>query len=559
LAVLLLLPVALLLFAVGFTGYLYARSTMLETWKESAVLKLQRAAHQIDMRLTRPMEWIQMFHETGGDGSGRAASELILERLRRLEGVARVDLRWQDQTDAGGYGRGPGMMMRATGMMRFQRGRISNVTSPRFDVEVGQETVDLISELRDEASHVVGVLTVVLRFEYLMQDIHELGWWQSDLACLVDDAGRFLAHTQGLGEGRKRLGETDNPVELVLLERMQKNKSGTILGPGHPPRQVAGYYRLRNAPWTVFLMAPGDKVLAPIIRFRFYYFLAGVLCIAVIVVLIRSVAGSMAQSVTAISEAAERVAAGNYGEPLDPGRNDEIGQLATSFNTMVAGLKERDFISNTFGRYVDHEIARELMRRPEAARLGGEKRKVVILMSDLRNFTPLSEALTPEQTIHLLNQYFSRMIDIIQRHQGIIVDFFGDALLVFFDPLDQPIAPSVRRAVSCAVAMQKEVARFTRENREAGMPELHMGIGIHAGEVVVGNIGSPARAKYGIVGSAVNLTQRIQSVAEPCEIAVSHVVYGQAGGGLGIKRTLDAELKGVSAPVKLFILDADCG
>ena len=99
---------------------------------------------------------------------------------------------------------------------------------------------------------------------------------------------------------------------------------------------------------------------------------------------------------------------------------------------MVAGLKERDFISNTFGRYVDQEIARELLSRPEASRMGGEKREVVILFSDVRGFTPLAESLSPEVIIHLVNRHFSRMIEVIQAHRGIIVDFLGDAILAFF-------------------------------------------------------------------------------------------------------------------------------
>ena len=113
---------------------------------------------------------------------------------------------------------------------------------------------------------------------------------------------------------------------------------------------------------------------------------------------------------------------------------DEIGQLTLSFNDMIAGLKERDFISNTFGRYVDQDIARELLSRPEASRMGGVKREVVILFADIRGFTPLAETLSPEATLQLVNRHFARMIEVIQTHRGIIVDFLGDAILAFFDP-----------------------------------------------------------------------------------------------------------------------------
>jgi class 3 adenylate cyclase len=234
---------------------------------------------------------------------------------------------------------------------------------------------------------------------------------------------------------------------------------------------------------------------------------------------------------------------------------DEIGQLVYRFNIMVKGLKERDFIRNTFGRYVDQEIAGELMNRPEAAGLGGKKREVAVLMSDLRNFTPLSESLTPEETIRLLNRYFSHMIGIIQRHKGIIVDFFGDALLVFFDPLDESVKPTAKRAVHCAFEMQGKIADFNARNIEEGLPELHMGIGVNTGEVVVGNIGSDTRAKYGIVGAPVNITHRIQALAKTGEVVASEFAYQYVKDDVFVKKAFDARLKGVRESVKLYLIE----
>ena len=195
---------------------------------------------------------------------------------------------------------------------------------------------------------------------------------------------------------------------------------------------------------------------------------------------------------------------------------------------MVEGLKERDFVANTFGRYVDPEIAKKLMQLPEASRMGGEKREVAILMSDIRGFTPFSESISPDRIISFLNRYFTRLIDVVQRHQGIIVDFFGDGILVFFDPLDAPVEPVIRKSVSCALAMQRAMARFNREMKDEGFFEFRTGIGINAGEVVVGNIGSETRAKYGIVGSPVNITHRVS-------------VQGGRGRGCGVRIGLPAD------------------
>ena len=557
----LLLPAALLLFAMGLLGFIYARGIMLSQWREAAILKLERAAHHVDMRLSKPIIRIKMLQKAADQQETSNVQQWIIEQLKELDGVSRVDLKGlgekagEMRMPSGEMMMGRGMSSNMAGMMHFHRARISEVTPPVYDAQAGEKTVSLISALEDEDGTQVGELKVTLRFEYLMQDMRALGWWQSDLAYLVDNSGRYLAKSEATEKGYVRLGEDNDPVELAVLKEMQEKPFGTILGPGHPPEKVGGFYRIKQAPWTVVLFAPGKKILAPIIKFRFYYAIAGTLCIALILLLIRYMGGKMVRSIGQISRAAEQVAGGDYGEPLQVKTADEIGQLAQSFNTMVQGLKERDFISNTFGRYVDQEIARELMQRPEAGRLGGEKRKVAILMSDLRDFTPLSETFSPDVTISMLNRYFSRIIETIQRHQGIIVDFFGDALLVFFDPLEGPLEPVINQSISCALEMQRMMEVFNAENRAEELPELKMGIGLNAGEVVVGNIGSETRAKYGIVGSAVNVTQRIQSEAEGGEVVISEPVYRAAQDRLTIKKSFEARLKGIQGNVKLYVVE----
>ncbi|HIJ20450.1 MAG TPA: adenylate/guanylate cyclase domain-containing protein, partial [Deltaproteobacteria bacterium] len=164
--------------------------------------------------------------------------------------------------------------------------------------------------------------------------------------------------------------------------------------------------------------------------------------------------------------------------------------------------------------------------------------------------------LEPEEIIRFLNRYFSHLIQVIQDHQGIIVDFFGDAVLVFFDPFDEPVKPMVGKAVQCAFKMQGSMKDFNREMLSEKLPPLQMGIGINAGEVVVGNIGSETRAKYGIVGSPVNLTQRIQSTAEEGEVVVSDSVYKYIQNDVRVKREFRIMLKGVQDEATLYGVEA---
>ncbi|MBF0497320.1 MAG: adenylate/guanylate cyclase domain-containing protein [Deltaproteobacteria bacterium] len=168
----------------------------------------------------------------------------------------------------------------------------------------------------------------------------------------------------------------------------------------------------------------------------------------------------------------------------------------------------------------------------------------------------MSHLLSPDKTIALLNTYFSSMIDIIQKHHGIIVDFLGDGMLVFFDPLDGPIPPQVKTAVCCALEMQRQMGRFNEEDQPDALAELRMRIGVTMGEVIVGNIGSEKRAKYGIVGSPVNMAHRIQSVAVAGEVVLSNQAFEQISLDAVVRRSFEARLKGAPESETLHVVES---
>ncbi len=177
-------------------------------------------------------------------------------------------------------------------------------------------------------------------------------------------------------------------------------------------------------------------------------------------------------------------------------------------------------IRATFGRYITDDVVATLLENPDGAKLGGERRRITILTSDLRGFTALAESLSPEEVVKILNIYLGIMAEVISEYQGTIDEFMGDGILVLFG------APMLReddpqRAVACAIAMQLAMTRVNQEMAKLGRSELSMGIGINTGEVVVGNIGSAKRTKYGVVGSQVNLTYRIESYTTAGQILIS--------------------------------------
>lgn len=210
-------------------------------------------------------------------------------------------------------------------------------------------------------------------------------------------------------------------------------------------------------------------------------------------------------------------------------------------------------IRNTFGRYLNSEVVSNLLENPEGLKMGGERRKITILTSDLRGFTATAERLPPEKVIEIINLYLEAMADAIVSFQGTIDEFMGDGILVLFGaPTARP--DDGKRAIACAVAMQQAMAGVNQRLVDLGYQPLEMGIGINTGEVVVGNIGSYKRAKYGVVGAQVNLTYRIESYTIGGQILITESALAEAGGTdyVQVANTQSVQPKGVVKPITIY-------
>ena len=217
----------------------------------------------------------------------------------------------------------------------------------------------------------------------------------------------------------------------------------------------------------------------------------------------------------------------------------------------MESLRQRDFIRDTFGRYLSSEVVEELLDSPAGLKMSGENREVTFLVSDLRGFTALTSSLSPNQVIEIINRYFEHMIEIIARYQGTVNEFLGDGILSFFGaPLYAEDDPE--RAVACAVEMQNALALVNVEQRRLKLPELAMGIGINTGEVVVGNIGSERRASYGAVGTPINAAYRIESFTVGGQILISPSTHDRIETDLTIRGTREVKFKGLDEPVTLY-------
>ena len=235
---------------------------------------------------------------------------------------------------------------------------------------------------------------------------------------------------------------------------------------------------------------------------------------------------------------------------------DKYDMLYQSVNEALE-VRNR-FIRETFGRYLSDEIVDNILESPDGVKLGGEKRQVSIMITDLRGFTALSESLEPEQVVRMLNRYFEVMVDIIQRYNGTINEIRGDSLLVIFGAPHE-IQDRAQSAIACAIAMQNAMAKVNEENGAVGLPELEMGIGLHDSEVIVGNLGSSKRLIYSVVGSGVNMASRIESYTVGGQILVSESIRKEAGKILRIDGQRDVLPKGAEDPLRIFAVGGIAG
>ena len=264
-------------------------------------------------------------------------------------------------------------------------------------------------------------------------------------------------------------------------------------------------------------------------------------------------ARQLTRPIVALTTAAGRVAAGDLSQAVTVTSRDEVGHLTRAFNAMVEGLRQREVIRNAFGRYVSPEVAQAVLESPGGLALGGRKREITVLMSDLRGYTRFAEHGDPAGVMAVLNDYLGRMADIVIAHGGTINEFIGDAIFaVYGAPVEH--ADHAERAAATALAMQRAMDALNEANTASGRPRFEMGIGINTGEAVVGNIGSEQRTKYAVVGAAVNLAARVEGCTVGGQILLTESTVRYLGPLADVASPLHVELKGLDAPVALYEL-----
>ena len=298
-------------------------------------------------------------------------------------------------------------------------------------------------------------------------------------------------------------------------------------------------------PWKVAVIVPEDDFIGAVKKINRNVVIICLMILVLSSILIIFFSRRISKPILRIAEETDRI-----------GKFQLDGQLHLKSNiyeikTLQEAVKRMKASLLSFTRFAPQQLVQEIVVQGKEAMLGGERREVTLLFSDLRNFTRFSEQTSPEEVVHILNSHFDNMVQLINRYNGFVVDFLGDSLFaVFGAPERDPDHAS--KAVSCAIDMQLARQRMNMDLTTANLPLMEMGIGINTGPCVVGNMGSSIRIKYGVVGHAVNLASRLESFTVGGQVLISESTRQVLTDQFVVTGPLEAFGKGVESAIRLW-------
>lgn len=259
----------------------------------------------------------------------------------------------------------------------------------------------------------------------------------------------------------------------------------------------------------------------------------------------------LSRPINKLAGATRSIAEGNYNVALDVTSGDEIGALTESFNQMARSLREKEMIKRAFTRYVAREVVEEILKDPEHLVLTGERREVTVLFCDVRGFTAMSERLSPEEVVLVLNDFYTLMIETTFKNDGTLDKFLGDAVMATFGaPIAHP--DHSLRAVRTALDMQQGVIELNERRAREGKETISIGIGVSAGEAVAGTVGTEDRMEYTVIGDTVNLAARLESNARTGQILISQRTYAAVRDSVDVRPLGPIRVKGKEEVVEVY-------
>ena len=422
---------------------------------------------------------------------------------------------------------------------------------PRYDEEFRKYVIDIKVPLL-HAAHPPETFVVAYEIQRdLDQLVDRVPFGRTGYIVIVNDDGRIIAH-----HDRSRVHDDISYYEAIKRVRagdredvpvQQRNQAGTMRVFTYRPVLLPG----DPAPLTVLAEMDVAEMEAPVRSLLLQFCIAFGVLAMIAALLGTQISGYVHQPINALLDMIRRVKQGELSATAEEMGNDEIGQLGAALNDMTRALHDRDRIKELFGKYVTTQVSEEVLKGH--VNLGGYARRVTMLISDIRDFTTMSEQMKPQEVVQFLNAYFSDMVDAVFEYGGVLDKFLGDGLLAVFGSFSE--APDhAWRAVSTALRMHARLTKINVERAAAGLVPIRIGIGIHTGEVIVGNIGSQRRLEYTVIGDGVNTTSRLESMNKQFStmILISETTYEEVKDRFECRHMPESMLRGKTRAIQFY-------
>lgn len=227
------------------------------------------------------------------------------------------------------------------------------------------------------------------------------------------------------------------------------------------------------------------------------------------------------------------------------------GAVAIENAKMAEQMKKEETVRTNLARYLSPQIVDQIIQKDVKVNLGGDRKVVTVLFSDIRNFTTITETRPPDQLVQILNDYFTEMAGIIFENQGSLDKYIGDAIVAVFGSLI-PLENSAAHAVTAAIEMMKRLPSLNEQWMKNYGFTINIGIGINTGEVFLGNIGSPERMEFTVIGDTVNVASRFSGLAKPGQILMTRETFACLGPDIKYKELPPSEVKGKTGKLEVF-------
>lgn len=382
------------------------------------------------------------------------------------------------------------------------------VSDPLFLAGSRQWVIELCIPARNGHGRVTGSLCVIFDLQrFLADNLHGVPIGETGFVMVADAAGHILEHPDASQIGH------DASKWASVQAALRGEHGWRLVTPRGKPRRLVMYEPVKSPstsgrPWVLLAEMNSSEVAAPVraLAARFVPLTVGVVVGGLVLAL--PLSSSLRRPLGMLVDLAKRIQGGDLQARSTVQGRDELGELSEALNRMVGGLEERERIKDLFGRYVTTQISEQVLRGQ--VHLGGERRRITVLFSDIRDFTRMSEGMPAEDVVAFLNEYFSEMVEAVFEYGGVLDKFIGDGMLVLFGAFGEGSHP--RQAVLAGLRMREHLAGINTRRKERGLEPIHIGIGIHTDDVIVGNIGSRRRLDYTVIGDGVNTTSRLESL-----------------------------------------------